>query len=44
MLNLREFAEQQRDKINVTVRRLENRTATIADYPTEYQNLDNITG
>src|SRR5205085_7909729 len=44
MLNLREFAELQRDKINVTVRRLENREATINDYPAEYQNLDNITG
>ncbi|PSR53763.1 TonB-dependent receptor [Adhaeribacter arboris] len=44
MLNLREFAELQRDKINVTVRRLENREATLNDYPVEYQNLDNITG
>ncbi|GEO05191.1 SusC/RagA family TonB-linked outer membrane protein [Adhaeribacter aerolatus] len=44
LLNLREFAELQRDKIDVTVRRLENRTATVADYPAEYQNLDNLSG
>jgi TonB-linked SusC/RagA family outer membrane protein len=44
LLNLRQFAELQRDKIDVTVRRLENREATLADYPAEYQNLDNISG
>lgn len=44
MLNLREFAELQRDKIDVTVRRLENRQATPDDYPEAYRNLDQIRG
>ena len=44
MLNEREFAELQRDKIGIVVRQRERRAATIDDYPQEYRNLDNLTG
>ncbi|QHT67636.1 TonB-dependent receptor [Rhodocytophaga rosea] len=44
MLNQREFAELQRDKIGIVVRQRENRDATTEDYPVEYQNLDALTG
>ena len=44
MLGQRDFAELQRDKINLIVRRNENRDATVADYPLEYQNLDLLVG
>jgi TonB-linked SusC/RagA family outer membrane protein len=44
MLNQREFAELQRDKIDIAVRRAENREATVSDYPLEYQDLDALVG
>ena len=44
MLSLREFAELQRDRINILVRQRENRTAIEADYPQEYRNPETITG
>lgn len=44
LLSQREFVELQRDKINIAVRRAENREATINDYPVEYQNPDQLVG
>lgn len=44
LLNQREFVELQRDKINIAIRRAENREATINDYPLEYQNPDQLVG
>lgn len=44
MLNQREFAELQRDKIGIVVRQRERRAATLEDYPAEYRNLDQLTG
>lgn len=42
MLNAREFAEYQRDRIDYVVRSRENRAATIDDYPLEYRDLDKL--
>lgn len=36
MMNQYEFAEFQRERIGIAVRKLENRDATSADYPSEY--------
>lgn len=44
LLNQREFVELQRDKIDIAIRRAENREATIDDYPLEYQNPDQLEG
>jgi TonB-linked SusC/RagA family outer membrane protein len=44
MLNQRQYAELQRDKIDINVRRQENRQATLDDYPLEYRDLDALTG
>ena len=44
MLNQREFAEMQRDRIDLAVRSRENREATLEDYPEEYRNLERLTG
>jgi TonB-linked SusC/RagA family outer membrane protein len=44
MLNQRQYAELQRDKIDINVRIQENRQATLDDYPLEYRNLDALTG
>jgi TonB-linked SusC/RagA family outer membrane protein len=37
LMNQQEFTDLQRNKIDVTVRRLENREATINDYPDAYK-------
>jgi TonB-linked SusC/RagA family outer membrane protein len=42
MLNAREFAEYQRDRINYVVRTREKRAATIEDYPEAYRDLDKL--
>jgi TonB-linked SusC/RagA family outer membrane protein len=42
MLNAREFAEYQRDRIDLVVRTRENRATTLADYPEEYRDLDKL--
>ncbi|SFB06743.1 SusC/RagA family TonB-linked outer membrane protein [Algoriphagus aquimarinus] len=44
MLNKREFAQLQRDRIDLEVDLRENRAATLEDYPEEYRNLDALTG
>ncbi|WP_342083576.1 TonB-dependent receptor [Dyadobacter sp. OTU695] len=44
LMNQREFAEFQRDRIDIAVRRLENRPGTIDDYPEAYRNLDALKG
>jgi len=44
MLNQREFAEVQRDKIDILIRRNEKREPVAEDYPLEYRNLDVLTG
>ncbi|WP_339703067.1 TonB-dependent receptor [Algoriphagus aquimarinus] len=44
MLNKREFAQLQRDRIDLEVDLRENREATLEDYPEEYRNLDALTG
>ncbi|HWV30527.1 MAG TPA: TonB-dependent receptor [Dyadobacter sp.] len=44
LLNQREFAELQRDRIAIAVRRLENREATLEDYPAAYRDLGALTG
>jgi len=44
MLNAREFAEYQRDRINLVVRTRENREATIEDYPVAYRDLEKLNG
>jgi TonB-linked SusC/RagA family outer membrane protein len=44
LLNQQEFVDLQRNKIDVTVRRLENREATINDYPDIYKNPENLIG
>lgn len=44
LLNVREFAELQRDRIDLSVRRQEGREPTLADYPAEYRNLDALQG
>src|SRR5690606_26757673 len=42
MLNAREFAEYQRDRIDYTVRDREDREPSLLDYPVEYRNLDSL--
>lgn len=42
MLNAREFAEYQRDRIDYSVRQREGREPVLADYPKEYQDLDKL--
>ncbi|MFC5626144.1 SusC/RagA family TonB-linked outer membrane protein [Algoriphagus winogradskyi] len=44
MLNQREFAQLQRDRIDLEVDLRENREATLEDYPEEYRDLDALTG
>jgi TonB-linked SusC/RagA family outer membrane protein len=44
MLNRRQFAELQRDRIDIAVRRQENREPILDDYPVEYRDLDLLTG
>jgi len=44
MLNKREFAQFQRDRIDLEVDLREGREATLEDYPEEYRNLDALTG
>ncbi|MRS64743.1 SusC/RagA family TonB-linked outer membrane protein [Larkinella terrae] len=44
MLNEREFAELQRDKIGIVVQQREKRAATVDDYPEEYRDLTKLTG
>ncbi len=44
LLNQREFAQFQRDRIDIAVRQTEKRAAVLEDYPVEYRNLDALTG
>ncbi|MCD8178477.1 MAG: TonB-dependent receptor [Tannerellaceae bacterium] len=44
MLNQRQFAELQRDRIDLAVRKQENREPTPEDYPEEYRDLESLTG
>lgn len=44
LLNQREFAQFQRDRIDIAVAQTENRAATLDDYPLEYRNLDQLEG
>lgn len=44
LMNQREFAELQRDKINIVVRQRENREATLEDYPEEYRYPEQMAG
>lgn len=44
MLNQKQFAELQRDRIDQIVRRQEKRESTLEDYPMEYRDLDRLTG
>jgi len=44
MLNKREFAQLQRDRIDLEVNLREKREATLEDYPAEYRDLDALTG
>jgi TonB-linked SusC/RagA family outer membrane protein len=44
LLNQREFAQFQRDRIDIGVRQTENREPTLGDYPEEYRNLDALSG
>jgi TonB-linked SusC/RagA family outer membrane protein len=44
MMNQREFADLQRNRIDIAVRNLEKREATEADYPEAYRNLDGFQG
>ncbi|TDB67900.1 SusC/RagA family TonB-linked outer membrane protein [Arundinibacter roseus] len=44
MMNQRDFADYQRNKIDIAVRRAENRASTLDDYPVEYRNLDQLQG
>src|SRR5690606_8627219 len=44
LLNEREFAELQRDRIAILVRRTQGREPIPDDYPAEYRNLDALTG
>ncbi|MFC4870981.1 SusC/RagA family TonB-linked outer membrane protein [Negadavirga shengliensis] len=44
LLNQREFAQFQRDRIDIGVRQTENREPTLDDYPEEYRNLDALSG
>ena len=42
MLNAREFADYQRDRIDYVVRQREGREPTLEDYPEEYRDLDKL--
>ncbi|GAA0879018.1 TonB-dependent receptor [Algoriphagus jejuensis] len=44
MLNQREFAQFQRDRIDIEVELREKREATLEDYPLEYRDLDALSG
>ena len=44
MMNQREFAELERDKIDIAVRQVEHRDPTTDDYPEVYRNLDQLKG
>lgn len=44
LMNQREFAELQRDKINIVVRQREKREATLEDYPEEYRYPEQMIG
>jgi len=44
LLNQREFAQFQRDRIAIGVRQTEGREPTLADYPEEYRDLDALSG
>lgn len=44
MLNQREFAQLQRDRIDLEVDLREKRDATLEDYPVEYRDLDALKG
>jgi TonB-linked SusC/RagA family outer membrane protein len=44
LLNQREFAQFQRDRIDIAVRQTENRAAVLEDYPVEYRDLNALTG
>lgn len=44
LLNQREFAQFQRDRIDIAVRQTENREPTLDDYPEEYRDLESLTG
>ncbi|WP_232424855.1 SusC/RagA family TonB-linked outer membrane protein [Algoriphagus resistens] len=44
MLNQREFAQFQRDRIDLEVDLREQREASLEDYPEEYRDLDALTG
>jgi len=44
LLNQREFAQFQRDRIDIAVRQTENRESVLEDYPIEYRNLEALTG
>jgi TonB-linked SusC/RagA family outer membrane protein len=44
MLNAREFAELQRDRIDLSVRRQEGREPVLTDYPVEYRDLESLKG
>lgn len=44
LLDQREFAEFQRDRIAIGVRQTEGREPTLADYPEEYRDLEALSG
>lgn len=44
LMNQQEFVDLQRNKIDIAVRRAENRATNIADYPVEYQNPAQLVG
>ena len=44
LLNARGFAELQRDRIDILVRRTEGREPIATDYPEEYRDLESLTG
>ncbi len=44
LLNQREFAQFQRDRIDIAVSQTENREAVLEDYPVEYRDLESLTG
>jgi TonB-linked SusC/RagA family outer membrane protein len=44
LMNQQEFIDLQRNKIDIAVRRAENRATTINDYPIEYQNPSQLVG
>lgn len=44
LMNQQEFIDLQRNKIDIAVRRAENRATTLADYPLAYQNPEQLVG